>query len=85
MDLVGSSAPLSAKLAKTKRLMSYGETAHDNAKCAAEGHPIQHHSGSNLALRRSDNGFESRLALRLIKLKVSSSACPTDRHQSEQA
>jgi hypothetical protein len=27
MDLVGSSAPLSAKLAKTKRLMSYGGTA----------------------------------------------------------
>ena len=32
MDLVGSSAPLSAKLAKTKRLMSFGETGHDNAK-----------------------------------------------------
>ena len=32
MDLIGSSAPLSAKLAKTKRLMSYGKTAHDNAK-----------------------------------------------------
>ena len=28
MDLVGSSAPLSAKPAKTKRLMSYGETTH---------------------------------------------------------
>ena len=70
MDLVGSSAPLSARLAKTKRLMSSGETAHDNAKGAAEGHSIQHHSGANIALRCSDNGFKSRLALRLIKVKV---------------
>ena len=67
IKLVGSTAPLSAKLAKTKRLISYGETAHDNAKCAAEVLPFQHHSGANLALRCSDNGFKSRLALRLIK------------------
>jgi hypothetical protein len=45
-------------LAKTKRLISYGETAHD---------PVQHHGGANLALGCSNNGFKSRLALRLIK------------------
>ena len=31
INLVGSSAPLSAKLAKTKRLISYGGAAHDDA------------------------------------------------------
>jgi hypothetical protein len=70
MDLVGSSAPLSAKLVKTNRLISCGETAHDNAKWAAGGHPIQHHSGATIALMRSDNGFKSRLTLRLVKAAI---------------
>ena len=32
-----------------------------------EGHPFQHHGGATLALGCSNNGFESRLALRLVK------------------
>ena len=32
-----------------------------------KGHPFQHHSGATIALRCSNNGFKSRLALRLVK------------------